>query len=151
MMEELPSRRLSSQKAEKAFDTAKATLAKLTPKELMQLRGVIDSTLNINLDLGSLNLAEELALQYHQGKILLNDVQGASDVPANQRAQVFSAIRTQLGDIIKQQEVVWSMERQKRYEAAFVKCSGMLPLEARQAFFAAYSDYMKDPTAPGPA
>lgn len=120
-------------------------LPDLTEGELAELRYSVDALLP--LDLGSLDLAEELALQFQQAKALLVDVQRASDIPANQKAQIFNSVRGQLESIVKNQEVVWSMERLKKFEVALVKACGLLTDEAKAAFFDLYSQFLKDPEA----
>lgn len=114
----------------------------LSEVELMELRHEID--LRIGLDLGQLNLSEELALQFRQAKTLLNDVQNDKDIPANQRAQVFNAVRNQLSEILKQQESVWSMERLKKIESAVVKACNLMTEEQKAAFMDLYGEYLKD-------
>lgn len=119
----------------------------LSEAELMELRHEID--LRIGLDLGQLNLSEELALQFRQAKNLLNSVQNDKDVATNQKAQIFNAVRGQLTAIIEQQETVWSMERLKTFEVAFVKVAHLLDAEQREVFFDLYGKYLKDSNAPG--
>ncbi len=91
----------------------------LNESQLLDLRVEIDSRLHIKI--ADMDLTEELGLQYQMAKILLNQVQTDNSVPPNQRALVFNAVREQLTQIVKMQETVWSMERLKRYEAAFKK------------------------------
>ncbi len=117
-------------------------LEQLSEQELIDLRHELDSRLM--LDLGALNLAEELAIQFRQGKNLLNEVQGDKDVPANQKAQILNSVRAMLSEIIKQQTDVYSMERLKKYEVAFVKCVKLLTLESREAFFDLYGEFLED-------
>lgn len=121
------------------------SLEPLSEAELIELRHEID--LLIQLDLGQLNLSEELALQFRQAKALLFEVQNDDEVAANQKAQIFNAVRAQLREIVAQQEVVWSMERLKTFEVAFVKVSHMMSSEQREAFFDLYGKYLKDPSA----
>lgn len=116
---------------------------KLDESDLLQVRTNIDALLKLDLD--SLDLNEELNLQYRQAKSLLLEVQKDNSVPANQKAQMFNAARAQLADIIKQQESVWGMQRLKKFEVAFVKAANLLTEEARAAFFDLYGEYLKDP------
>lgn len=122
-----------------------AALESLAEPDLIALRHEIDSRLVLNLE--DLNLAEEQALQYQQAKALLQEVQGDRETPANQKAQVFSAVRAQLDSIVKQMDTVWGIQRMKVFEAAFLKClrHDTLTDEAREAFFELYSRYIKDP------
>jgi hypothetical protein len=121
-------------------DALLSQLDGLSDAELVELRHAVDARLV--LDLGELDLAKELALQYTQGKSLLSEVQGDRDTPANQKAQIFSAVRNQLSDIIKQQDMVWGMQRLKAYEAAFLKAARLLTSEAKIAFFDLYKEQL---------
>lgn len=120
------------------------SLEALSEADLVELRHQLD--LRLSLDLSTLDLAEELALQFRQAKALLNEVQNDKSTPVNQKSQIFNSVRTQLGDIVKQQDVVWNMQRLKKYETAFVKSVHLLNDEARNAFFDLYGEHLKDPT-----
>ena len=115
-------------------------LAGLTDEELISLRTKID--LRLQVDLSRINLAEEIGMQYRSAMVLLQSIQDDKDVPANQRAQVLNSVRTTLADIIKQQKIVYSAERQKRYEAAIKKVLEQLPVESTRVFFDLYGDYL---------
>lgn len=114
----------------------------LSEADLIELRHQID--LRLQLDLDTLNLSEELALQFRQAKALLNEVQSDKDVAANQKAQIFNSVRAQLAEIVRQQESVWSMERLKIFESAFIKAARLLTEESRNAFFDLYGRFLKD-------
>ena len=114
----------------------------LSEESMLRVRNMIDQHLKTNI--ADLNLAEELALQYRQGKRLLTDAQSSKDSPLNQQAQVFNTVQAQLEKIIKLQQAVYSQERLKRYEVAFMKCSELLPLDARKRFFDLYQDYLNE-------
>ncbi len=123
-------------------------IEKLSEAELVELRHEID--LRLQLDLDQMDLSEELALQYRQAKALQQEVQGDKMTPANQKAQIFNSVRAQLAEIVKQQESVYSMERLKVYEVAFVKATRLLTAEARDAFFDLYGRFLKDPNVADP-
>lgn len=118
-------------------------IEKLSESELSDLRHEID--LRLQLDLGQLDLSDELALQFRSAKALLHEVQGDKTIATNQKAQILNSARAMLSDIVKQQESVWSMERLKIFEVAFIKASRLLTGEARDAFFDLYSRFLKDP------
>lgn len=119
----------------------------LDAEELLKLRSRIDKKLN--LDLTQLNLAEELGLQYRSGMTLLASVQDDSEVPANQRAQVFNSVGAMLEKIVKNQKIVYSAERLKRYESAFLKTVEMIGTEAmKKHFFDLYSEFLQDESKP---
>lgn len=119
-------------------------LAGLDDEGLLRLRTLID--LKLQTDLSKIDLAEELGLQYRSGMILLASVQDDKSVPANQRAQVLNSVRTTLSDIIKQQKIVYSAERLKRFEAAVLKVMEMQQTtEAKRVFFDLYGEFLADP------
>lgn len=130
-----------------AVEELMPAVRELSESDLQELRHQIDVMLC--LDLGSLNLGEELGLQFRQAKALQHTIAQDKHTPANQQAQLLNSVRSQLTEIIKQQEAVWSMERLKKYEVAFVKVAGMMTEEQRAIFFDLYGQYLKDPTAAG--
>lgn len=109
---------------------------------LLELRRRIDARLKV--DLSRMNLAEELGLQYKAGMELLADVTNDKSTPANQKAQVFNSVSKMLADIIKTQKVVFSAERQKRFEAAFIKVLGRLEPESTRVYFDLYGEFLKE-------
>jgi len=115
-------------------------LAGLSDEELISLRTKID--LKLQVDLSRINLAEEIGMQYRSAMVLLQSIQDDSSVPANQRAQVLNSIRTTLSDIIRQQKVVYSAERLKRYEVALKKVLEQLPAESTRVFFDLYGEFL---------
>lgn len=114
---------------------------KRTSEQLLADRKIIDNELQIGIK--DINLTDELTLQYRQGKRLLEEVQNDRNVPANQRAQVYNSVGTMLGNIVKMQEVVYSAERLKRYETAFLKAIETLPKEGKEAFFDLYGSFLE--------
>lgn len=123
----------------------KEILVSLTPlseAQLMNLRHHLDMVLKI--EISQLNLTEELGLQYRQGKTLLDSLQGSS-TPANQKAQVFNSLQTNLDKIIKHRTNVFSQERLKRYEAALLKVLEMKGNEKEQELFLElYGEFLRD-------
>lgn len=128
-----------------SVDLILPSLELMSETELVELRHQVDLRLQLNLE--SLDLAEELALQFRQAKALLHDIQNDKDIATNQKAQIFNSVRAQLSDIIRQQEAVWSMQRLKKYEVAFVKASNLLSDEAKEAFFDLYGEHLKEADA----
>lgn len=114
----------------------------LDEAELLALRHKID--LRLNIEISNLNLTEELGLQYRQGQALLQSVQNDKDVQANQKAQVFNSVSAMLEKIIKQQDIVYSAERLKRFEVAILRVLEKLPPESKQVYFDLYSEYLGD-------
>lgn len=117
-----------------------AILESLDDEALMRLRGAIDKKLKI--DPRHLNMADELGFQFKAGKILLESIQDDSDVPANQRAQVFNSVGAMLEKISKQMKIAYDAERLKRFEAAFMKVLVDLPDEEKRKFFDLYGEYL---------
>lgn len=113
----------------------------LSDQELLMLRHRLDKKLN--LDLSQLDLAEELGMQYRSGMILLASVQNDENTPANQQAQVFNSVSGMLEKIVKQQKIVYSAERLKRFESAFLKVLQDLPEASKRKFFDLYGEYLK--------
>lgn len=132
----------AGEKGKTLLESILLDLAKLEETDLTQVRHAVDERLQI--DIASLNLGDEIGLQYRQGKTLLNTVNSDSTIPANQKAQIFNAVRSQLAEIIAMQEVVWNMERLKKFEVAFVKASAVLPDDAKAVFYAIYGQYLKE-------
>ena len=116
------------------------SLSGMGDEELLSLRSRIDDRLNIELK--HVNLTEELGLQYRAGKLLLDQTQGDESVPANQKAQVSNSVSAMLSSIVKMQETVYSIDRLKRYEAAFLKSVETLPKENKEAFFDLYGEFL---------
>lgn len=117
-------------------------LAGLDDKALISLRQRIDMTLKV--DLSRLNLAEELGLQYRAGMAMLQDLETDEGTPMNQRAQVYNSVRASLTEIIKQQKIVYTAERMKRYESAFLKVLQQLPPESTRVFFDLYGEFLQE-------
>lgn len=112
----------------------------------MRVRQFLDATLHI--DIGSLDLADELAITYRQGKNLLAQIENDHTTPVNQKAQMFNTVQAQLKQMVDMREEVYSQERLKRFEGALLKVFKVLPDDnARHIFFETYSDYLKDPDA----
>ncbi len=113
----------------------------LTEPQWMSLRHHLDMLLKV--EIGQLNLSEELGLQYRQGKALLDSLDERT--PANQKSQVFNSVQAQLEKIIKQRSIVFSQERLKRYEAALLKVLEMKGNEREQELFLElYGDFLRD-------
>ena len=117
-------------------------IADLDEEALLKLRSEIDDKLQIGIK--NLTLTEELGLQYRNGMKLLKDIQSDNQTPANQKAQVFNSVSGMLEKIVKMQESVYSMERLKRYEVAFLKAIETLPVEGKENFFDLYGSYLED-------
>ncbi|MFA9216814.1 MAG: hypothetical protein ACEQSK_06880 [Sphingomonadaceae bacterium] len=131
-------------KPKPAPDSDAAMLARmdgLDDNGLLSLRHQIG--LRLQTDLSKLDLAHELGAQYRAGMALLESVTNKNDgTPANQRAQVFNSVGAMLEKVIKQQKVVYSAERLKRFEAAFLKVLKSLEPDTARIFFDLYGEYL---------
>lgn len=114
----------------------------LDDQALLALRQRID--LKMKVEISNINLTEELGLQYRQGQALLAEIMVDKSVPANQKAQMQNSIRATLESIIRQQEIVYSAERLKRFETAFHKVLEKLSPESKALYFELYEEYLDD-------
>ena len=126
----------------KPADTLGPLLDGLDDAQLLALRRKIDVRLKVEVK--DLRLTEELGLQYRQGQVLLGSIQDDDDTPANQKAQVYTSVSGILDKIIKQQGIVYSAERLKRFEAAFLKILQKLPPEDKEIYFDLYGEFLND-------
>lgn len=118
-------------------ERSNAELDLLDVDELLRLRGEIDKRLPA-VALNDMNLEEELVRQYLRVQSLQEDVLSDEGVPANQRAQVASAVASTLQQLVKMQSEFHTAERFKKIENLMVKHMKQLPLETAQAFLDAY-------------
>lgn len=115
----------------------------LNETQLLELRNKIDAKLVI--DIGDMNLTEELGLQYRMAKAILAGVQDDAMTPANQKAQLMNTMSAVLAKIIEHREFVFSAERLKRYEAAVLKVLDTIKNEdAKAAFLDLYGEFLDD-------
>lgn len=121
----------------------RAMLNQMSESELMSVRHDLDLRLAISIE--QLNLTEELSLQYRQGKTMLDRVVNDDQVPANQVAQIFNSTQAQLEKIIRLRAQIFSQERLKRFEGAFLKVLELAATdEQRVQFMEMYGDFLKD-------
>lgn len=108
-----------------------------TVAELVKFRDEITKVLP-PLELGHLNLEEEMLLQYH----VLREMQGAviedTDVPVNQRAQVANTVAATLKTLGEQQIELYSSERFKAVENLLIRTLDKLPEDFAAAFLVDY-------------
>jgi arginine/lysine/ornithine decarboxylase len=118
------------------------SLDSLTANELGDLRHRIDEILQ--LDLQNLDMSKELAFSYQQAKRLYAEIQSDETIPANQKAQVLNSCTAMQRQAIKSQELVYSIERLKKIEAAILKAVATLPIDAKEAFFDLYGGFLNE-------
>ncbi len=123
------------------IDEIEAQINALDETGRLEVKNRLDAILGVKV--GSLNLGEELNFMYLQGRALLNTVMGDKAVPANQRSQVFNTIQKQLLDIADASNKVFSQERLKRYEKAFLKVLEQCATdEQKEIFFQLYGEFL---------
>lgn len=117
----------------------------LDEEGMLALRREIDRRLKT--DLSVIDLGEELGLNYRAGKLMLAQVLEDDQCPANQKSQVFNSVSSMLDRIVKQQDIVYSAERLKRFEHAFLKVLNQLGEDAKQVFFDLYGEFLAEKPA----
>lgn len=117
-------------------------LNSLSEIELLELRGKIDTILQIQI--GDLNLGEELSLQLRKAKSLFDKVSEDKNTPVNQQAQLFNSIQALIDKLIKSRKIVFSQERLRRYEVAMLAALETLQnTAAKEAFLDLYQEYLE--------
>jgi hypothetical protein len=109
----------------------------LSTAELLSLRGRIDERLPA-MKLGSMNLEEELVLQFQTVKALQNDTLEDRFVEPNKKASVVNACASALSQIVKMQTDLHTAERFKTVEGLMIKALKTLPLETIEPFLVEY-------------
>jgi DNA mismatch repair ATPase MutS len=114
----------------------------MNDNDLLDLRRRID--IQLKVEIKHLKLTEELGLNYRKGQVLLDETMRDAACPANQKAQVFNSVKSMLSQIIVEQGIVYSAERLKRFEIAFLKVLEKLPKESQETFFDLYGEFLND-------
>jgi hypothetical protein len=113
-----------------------------TVAELIRFRSEINQELP-PLELGKMNLEEEMLLQYHAMRELQGKVMEDDDVPVNQRAQVANTMATTLKTIGDQQIALYSSERFKQIENLLIRTLDKLPEEVAAVFLEQYAKILE--------
>ena len=90
------------------------------------------------VNLGGMNLEEELVLQFTATKALQSDVMDDETIAANQRAQVANSVAATLQKLIDMQEKVYTLERWKSIESLMIRSLQKLPEELAEEFLVEY-------------
>lgn len=104
---------------------------------LLGLRAEIDSVLPV-MKLSSMNLEEELMIQFHIAKSLQTATLAQSFTEANKKAQVVNTTASTLQALIKMQTDFHTAERFKKIEVKLIECLRGLPEEMTTKFFEQY-------------
>lgn len=108
------------------------------PEEiLLALRAEIDAALP-PARLSSMNLEEELVLQFKTAKALQTITLAESATEANKKAQVVNTTAATLQALVKMQADFYTAERFKRIELLLIETLRTLPQEAAADFFERY-------------
>lgn len=116
---------------------------------LLELRALIDSRLPA-LDLASMDLEEELLLQFARTKELYNDIVSGNDTPANQKAQVANSITAILRELTEMQVKLYGAERTKALESAVIRTMKAMPEDVQKKFFEVYERALEALGVPPP-
>ena len=99
--------------------------------------------------LSAINLEDELLSQFSKIKQLQDDTMSDDEIPPNQRAQVAGQVAATLQQLIKMQVDLQRDEQMKKMEAALLEALNYLTDEARDVFFAEYSQLAEKTGAAG--
>jgi hypothetical protein len=121
----------------KKEDQPKLQQAPLTVEQLLAMREEIDKKLPAR-SLKDMNLEEELVIQFIKVKTLQESVLTDPDVPANQRAQVSSAVANTLQHLVKMQTEFHTAERFKTIENLLIKHMKTWPRDLAEKFIQEY-------------
>lgn len=108
-----------------------------TVTELVRFRDEITAALP-PIELGKLNLEEEMLLQYHALRELQNTVMADDDVPVNQRAQVANSVAATLKTLGDQQQALYTTERYKSIENLLIRHLSKQPEAFAEKFLEEY-------------
>lgn len=112
-----------------------------TVAELIRFRDEITAALP-PIELGKLNLEEEMLLQYHALRELQNDVMSDDEVPVNQRAQVANTVAATLKTLGDQQISLYTTERYKAIENLLIRHLSKQPEAFAEKFLAEYKEVL---------
>lgn len=87
--------------------------------ELLKTRDKINNQIG-DTTLKSLNLSDELVIQFQLVRSLLIDSASDNTIPLNQRAQAANSCTALLSQLAKMQEAVWNADRLKKMEGVVV-------------------------------
>lgn len=112
--------------------------------ELLAFRQQVTAALPAR-ELKDINLSQELVLQILALQSMQAEVINDESIPANQKAQVANSLSAALTTLVKVQDEVFSSERFKRIERAFIETIESLPDEHKRRAFDLYSKLLGTP------
>jgi hypothetical protein len=104
---------------------------------LLSLRAEIDAALP-PMKLSSINLEQELMIQYQTAKALQTQTLAQPMTEANKKAQVVNTTASTLQALIKMQADFHTAERFKKIEVLLIECLRAMPEEMTTKFFERY-------------
>lgn len=124
---------------------SKDGLKALTLPHLLRLRNWINELLPAT-SIQELDLEEELLLQYHLARALVDEVSSENNfaVPANQKAQVMNSAAAILKTLADAQRAMYDAERVKAIEASVVRAFRDQPAAIRNAFLERYESILRE-------
>lgn len=114
-----------------------------TVAELVRFRDEITAQLPAT-ELSSLNLEQEVLLQYHTLRELQSDVLADTDTPANQRATVANSVASILKTLADQQASLYTSERFKDIENLLIRTLTLFPEDVAAKFIEEYEQILKN-------
>lgn len=115
----------------------KLNLASMPQVEILRLRDECNALLPPT-SIKDLDMAKELAEQFHRVKILQQEAAEDDDTPTNQRAQVANTVASTLKALVNLQAEAYNVEQFRKMEAALVRALRTLPKPQQDEFFKAY-------------
>lgn len=112
-------------------------LASMSQVEILRLRDECNALLPPT-SIKDLDMAKELAEQFHRVKILQQEASEDTDTPTNQRAQVANTVASTLKALVNLQAEAYNVEQFRKMEAALVRVLRTLPKPQQDEFFQAY-------------
>jgi hypothetical protein len=123
--------------------TEKVALDGFDVAGLLALRSQIDARLPPRT-LESVDLVQELLLQYQLAKDLMARTMSSLGVPANQQAQVVNSCTAVLKQVSETQTALYTTERVKMIEQAVEKAMQGAPIAVKEAFIERYAALLAD-------
>lgn len=121
----------------------KVLIEHMTPGELQEMRTAISLRLGDVASLENVNLQEKVVIQLAQMESLLQELMGASDVPANQKAQVANSIHGLIAQLVKWRTDLFQADRISKLEGALLDAIKKQPDEVKDKFMEVYRELLE--------
>lgn len=110
--------------------------------EKMRLYTLLTGTME--LEVKNLNLTEEVGLQFKQAKFFLSTLMTDEDIPANHKAQALNTVTRLLHTMTDMREKIYGQERQKKFDAAWLRTMRELPKHQQETFMELFGEHLND-------